>query len=63
MARNKSNIETIIIALLLVIGSAGALMLFSGPRVDMSEPSHSLENGAAVYEQVSMNDVIATSAK
>ena len=38
-------------------------MLFSGPRVDMSEPSHSLENGAAVYEQVSMNDVIATSAK
>ncbi|MEQ8704582.1 MAG: hypothetical protein RIC19_11725 [Phaeodactylibacter sp.] len=55
MARNKSNIETIIIALLLVFGAAGAFFLFSGSEDGIGEPSHSLENGAAVYEQVSMN--------
>lgn len=63
MARNKSNIETIIIALLLVFGAAGAFFLFSGPEGNMQEPGHSLENGAAVYEQVSMNDATAAIAE
>jgi|AntRauTorckE5430_2_1112549.scaffolds.fasta_scaffold07139_3 flagellar basal body-associated protein FliL len=63
MARNKSNIETIIIALLLVLGAAGALFLFSGSEDGMAEPSHSLENGAAVYQQVSMNDAATAIAE
>lgn len=63
MARNKSNIETIIIALLLVIGAAGAFLLFSGSEDNVSEPGHSLENGAAVYQQVSMNDAATAVAE
>lgn len=56
MARNKSNIETIIIALLLLVGIAGAFFLFSGSEDSLAEPGHSLENAGAVYQQVSMNN-------
>lgn len=63
MARNKSNIETIIIALLLVFGAVGAFLLFSGSEDTINEPGHSLENGAAVYQQVSMNDATTAIAE
>lgn len=56
MAHNsKSKIETIVIALILIIGLGGALYLFSGSEKDAGSPSHSLENPAAVY-QVSMKE-------
>lgn len=52
---SKSKIETIVIALILIIGLGGALYLFSGSDESASSPSHSLENPAAVY-QVSMKE-------
>ncbi|TXB69410.1 hypothetical protein [Phaeodactylibacter luteus] len=52
MARNKSKIETLVIALILIIGIGGAYALFSGKG---EQPSgHALENASAVY-QVSLN--------
>jgi hypothetical protein len=53
MARNKSKIETIVIALILIIGLTGAFFLFSGNEGATASPGHSLENPSAVY-QVSM---------
>jgi flagellar basal body-associated protein FliL len=55
MARNKSKIETIIIALILLIGLTGAFFMFSGNDEAAVSPGHSLENPSAVY-QVSMVD-------
>ncbi|HKK80060.1 MAG TPA: hypothetical protein VJ933_10540 [Phaeodactylibacter sp.] len=53
MARNKSNIETIIIALILIIGLTGAFFMYAGKEAAAVSPGHSLENPSAVY-QVSM---------
>lgn len=55
MTRNKSKVETLIIALLLIIGLAGAFFLFSGSSDQLAAPGHSLENPGGVYHEVSMN--------
>lgn len=55
MTRNKSKVETLIIALLLIIGLAGAFFLFSGSSDQLAAPGHSLENPGSVYQEVSMN--------
>ncbi|MCB0555203.1 MAG: hypothetical protein KDD02_16775 [Phaeodactylibacter sp.] len=48
--KSSNKIESIIIAVILLIGIIGAMNLFSGSQKKLSDPGHSLEAPQPVYQ-------------
>ncbi|MCB0569569.1 MAG: hypothetical protein KDC66_07395 [Phaeodactylibacter sp.] len=54
--KSSNKIESVIIAVILLIGLIGAVNLFSGPQKKLANPRHSLEAPQPSY-QVTASDV------
>lgn len=53
---NSNNIESIIVAVILMIGVIGAMKLFSESQKKLSDPSHSIEAPIPAYQVSAYSD-------